>query len=296
MHRTTPGLRAGAGARLEQLERQTPEWRGWLRLLAVVQRALTDSEWDVDLEDGSAPQMTVGGSRHGTPLLAGVILRVDGARVSRLLHSLGRTAAGEKLAGAAALADFGPGADQALSLLTAILRRDQVTLASVAAERGIPPGALTAMSELALLPILHAAERRLRGRIPGPWSHGHCPVCGAWPILAERRGVDRSRALRCGRCGAGWPGTWLRCVFCGEQDHHRLGSLVVEEARDTRQAETCDRCGGYLKSIATLQAVSPFELLLRDLETLELDLTALARGFTRPDGNAVPLDAGVAPR
>ena len=36
------------------------------------------------------------------------------------------------------------------------------------------------------------------------WSEGYCPLCGAWPALAEVRGIERSRYLRCGRCGAEW--------------------------------------------------------------------------------------------
>jgi len=44
------------------------------------------------------------------------------------------------------------------------------------------------------------------------------------------------------------------------------------------KVETCASCRGYLKSVATLQQIPPFALLLQDLETVELDLVALDRG------------------
>ena len=49
-----------------------------------------------------------------------------------------------------------------------------------------------------------------------------------------------------------------------------------------RTVETCASCHGHLKSLATLQAVAPPDLLVSDLETVELDLAAWERGFRRP--------------
>jgi FdhE protein len=74
----------------------------------------------------------------------------------------------------------------------------------------------------------------------------------------------------------------LWCTYCGERDHRKLGSLVPEGEGDMLKVETCESCRGYLKSLATLQAMPPFELLLRDLETVELDLVAVERGYGRP--------------
>jgi hypothetical protein len=51
-----------------------------------------------------------------------------------------------------------------------------------------------------------------------------------------------------------------------------------------------------LKTIATLQAIPPFELSLRDLQTLELDMVALERGYSRPSGSGFTLEIDVKPR
>jgi FdhE protein len=73
-----------------------------------------------------------------------------------------------------------------------------------------------------------------------------------------------------------------RCSPCGEREHRKLGSLVPEAPGDRLQVDTCETCRGYLKSVATLLALEPFELLLQDLETVELDLVARKRGYRRP--------------
>jgi FdhE protein len=95
--------------------------------------------------------------------------------------------------------------------------------------------------------------------------------------------------MRCGRCGGEWELQWLCCVYCGEREHERLGSLVPEGSGETLKVETCASCKGYLKSVATLQGIAPFELLLQDLETVELDLIALERGFGRPEESGFAL-------
>jgi hypothetical protein len=57
--------------------------------------------------------------------------------------------------------------------------------------------------------------------------------------------------------------------------------------------ETCASCRGYLKSVATLQAIPAFDLLLEDVETVELDLVALERGYHRPDESGFRLEVDV---
>jgi formate dehydrogenase maturation protein FdhE len=65
---------------------------------------------------------------------------------------------------------------------------------------------------------------------------------------------------------------------------------VPEDGGDVLKVETCASCRGYVKSMATLLPIPPFELLLRDLETVELDLVALDRGYHRPAERVLPLE------
>ncbi len=103
------------------------------------------------------------------------------------------------------------------------------------------------------------------------WPRGDCPVCGASPALAESRGPERRRFLRCDRCGAGWPSSRLRCPFCGENDHHALRTLFAEEDQERCRLVPCDGCGGRLKVITSLAPLSHPGLILAQFTMLYLD-------------------------
>lgn len=284
MHRTTARLRTDPASRLAALERERPEWRAWLRLLAEVRAELDDPAWAEPLGGADGIVATESASAE-MPLLEGRTLLVDPARLQRLLRRLARAAADGNSPDAAALHDYRPSATEAMR--------------SVEETAGQHPGGtgLAIVAELAALPLFRACERLLRNLMPTWWPHGHCPMCGGWPILAELRGLDRTRRLRCGRCAGDWEAPWMCCAYCGEKDHGRLGALVPENrGEELLRVEICARCGQYLKSITTLQATPSFELLLRDLETVELDLVALDRGYSRPAGRGIPLTLRVTAR
>ncbi len=245
------------------------------------------------------PGPSAGAPPSSAPLLFGRAMVVDAARLQRLVLRLASLAsAGEPggLSGAASLRDYRPPPTEAVALLQAAVRQDRAAIDALAVAAGVDPAALGSVAELATLPSLHACGRMLHASVPAHWPHGHCPVCAGGPVLVEHRGLDRSRWARCGRCGGAWEVEWLRCLYCGERDHERLGSLVPEDGGDVLKVETCASCRGYVKSMATLLPIPPFELLLRDLETVELDLVALDRGYHRPADRAAPLETRVVGR
>jgi FdhE protein len=291
---TTRGLRTEPAARLADLEAQRPEWHAWLRLLAEAERALNDAGWSTPFAD--AESAGGAGASEQTPLLHGRTLEVDATAVRRLVSRLASTAAAGKEVGAASLRGYRPTADAAVGLLATAVRQDRAAIGALAHAGGLDLSALASLADLASLPLLHSCGRLLAARVPRSWPHGYCPICAAWPILSERRGLDRTRRLRCGRCGGDWEVQWLCCIYCGEREHERLGSLVLEDEGERLKVETCASCRGYLKSVATLQGIPAFELLLQDLETVELDLVALDRGYRRPQESGFALDARVMAR
>lgn len=276
MHGTTGGLRTNATARLADLERRTPEWQAWLRLLGRAQRVLDDPATAplAELQSDGAR----GARSPAAPLLHERVLVVDTRRLDRLMRDFVETAGPE---------------GTAVPLVGAVLRHDRAAIDALAALAGVDPGILDTVGRLAAVTLLQPCVRGLHDQVPPSWSHGYCPFCGSWPLLAELRSLDRTRRLRCGRCGGDWRINVLRCAYCGEADHERLGRLVLDGRPETLTVETCFQCLGYLKSVTTLQAIPPFELLLQDLETVELDLAALDRGFARPRGDGFPLDLRV---
>jgi FdhE protein len=143
------------------------------------------------------------------------------------------------------------------------------------------------------IPLLHACRRRWAGAIPKDWSRGYCPVCGAWPGFAEVCGVERTRFLRCVRCGSAWQAHGLWCPYCEARDHAVLGSLVPEQGAPAWAIEVCNACRGYLKAFTRLKVSPPEQTLLDDIASVELDLAAAGRGYRRPEGAGYSLhDAG----
>ena len=224
--------------------------------------------------DAAVPELSREQAIAGIPLLHRTTLTPD----ARALDDLGR-----------ALAD-GAGVDlagYAPAELAAGSIRDDVEL----------PPAVGLVASLLALPMLQAAGRRAAPLLADlTWDAGWCPTCGARPLLAESRGLDRERWLRCGRCATGWRFDPVRCAFCGAREHKQLGYLAAEGQAEARRALTCEQCGAYLKAVTTVAAPSGAELALADLATLELDVAADERGFGRPPGLGFPLETAVEPR
>lgn len=269
---------AAPGASLTDLARSRPEWRPWLVVLEAVRDATRDTGWE----------RAVPAPASGAPLLAGATISVSSRHLSRWLrHLLGRAAdAGGPAATLAAVA--AAPVDDLAALFQGGLEQDTEAVTALAESLGADPGALQAVAAVAPVPLLRACARRWVAGIP-TGDAGSCPVCGGWPLLAEARGLERSRRLRCGRCAGDWAATWLRCPFCDTRDHHRLGSLVAEDAPETRRVETCEVCRGYVKTITTLAATPAEDLGLLDLTTVELDVAAVAAGYARPTTRACAL-------
>ena len=241
-----------------------PGWRLWIDLLDISLGEAGDPAWSA-----MVPSFA---ERHAdAPLLDGATVRVDVRRAGDLAR---------RLAGAAGL--VAAEAIDAGEMIRASIEHDDETFARMAARLGIAPDTVAVLAQLTAFPLLHACARLLGADASRAWQRGYCPVCGVWPSLSELRGIDRDRRLRCGCCGADWSFPVLRCAFCDEVDHRKLGSLLVEGEEQRRRVETCESCHGYLKSVTTLGALPFRTLALEDLTTVPLDLAAQDRGFSRP--------------
>jgi FdhE protein len=252
--------------------------------------ATLGSAWDT-----CVPSLERAALANGLPLLHGQTITVDVRRINLLLSNLIDAAAqaGVPDTGTLIRATEGGGLDP-LALIDASLRQDDAGLDALSSESDAPFALLATLGHLLALPLLRACGRAAQSLLEAAsWDAGYCPVCAAWPTLAERRGLERKRFLRCGRCGAGWTYALQRCVYCGNRDHAKLGYLAPEAQREAHQAATCDACQGYLKSLATFAPLAPDEIVTRDLTTLELDVAALEQGYARPEERGFPLDLSV---
>jgi FdhE protein len=251
-----------------------PAWQPWLDLLGIVLDEASDPSWAV-IEPATAER------EAGAPLLHGADVRLDAGRAGGLVRALA-----ERI-GVLTASELDP-----IPLIRAAIERNDGVIAPAAERVGTSHDSLTVLAQLAAIPLLHAAARSLDRDVPVTWQRGYCPVCGTWPSLVEMRGIERERRLRCGCCAADWLLPVLRCAFCGEVDHHLLGSLIPEGDVQQRRVETCESCHGYLKVVMTLGALPPLTLALHDLATVPLDFAAQERGYGRPSSSGWPVRMG----
>lgn len=264
---TAPDLRS----RLEALGRRDPTLAPVLPLYEAALVEAADPSWDAAVLPPALP------GPPARPRLSAATLALDPARTGDWLVRLTRAAGGladGALAACAARLD-------PTALVLAAARLDDAAIADMARRATVLPETVAALAHLAALPLLAAAGRRL-GPAPVDWDEGSCPICGAWPTLAERRGIENVRVLRCGRCTTGWAFPWLRCPFCGTRDHEQLGALVPEADTDRRKVDVCRACQGFIKSVPTLTPLASHAVVLEDLANVDLDVVALERGFVRP--------------
>jgi FdhE protein len=202
------------------------------------------------------------------------------AELRRLARNLSETSvegsAGQRTAERLATEelDVGPVLEDALN-------GDTDAIARAATAGGYDPAAFAQLLELALQPVLWEAAARCAALTDvDKWDRGYCPVCGSWPAVAELVGAQKRRVLRCGRCGTWWSWLVLLCPYCGNDDHRALGTLSSDDSRD--RVDVCERCHGYVKSIATFNSVPTVRLAAEDAATIHLDVGAREAGYTRP--------------
>jgi FdhE protein len=263
----SPLFSDAARAELRACAVESPQWSVWLSLLETALNAADEPAWR---------HAQIGFARvrpERAPLLEDAQVAVDASAAARLLEALLQQTAPRAA---------GPNGAQAVTLLRAAIGQVQPPISEVAKELGVEGMRLQTVAHFLALPLLLETARRAEPLLPADWRVGYCLVCGAWPTLAESRGLDRRRVLRCGRCAAAWESEVLRCTFCDERDYRRLGSMLPRDGGELVRIETCESCRGYLKSVTTLRARPAWALPLDDLRTLPLELKAIERQYQRP--------------
>jgi len=268
--------------RVAAARRETPESEAWLGLLeAAFGESEDGAPWAAGVPRPAADRPVK------APVLSHTEITLDGRAARdwvRRLLKLTPTVNPRRIDG--------------LALLEAAVCHDDARLDALAAAggEGVEPHALRVLGQMAALPLLQACGRELASELPATWWEGYCPLCGAWPVVAEYTGLERKRQLRCGRCGTGWAIPLLRCVFCDETEHDHLGYLTPEAGEQTRKIEICHTCKGYVKAVTTVRPLAPWAVLLDDLTTVPLDVAALERGYRRPERPGYPLECRITER
>lgn len=185
-------------------------------------------------------------------------------------------------AGALVRQDLAGGKLELDKVFAAFLRQDQKFFAPFAARSPKAPMTLPFLVQAALAPSLEKVAGELLAAHHGEraWEHGHCPVCGRPPLIAELTGKEGVRMLTCSFCHVRYRAPRIMCVFCGERDQAKLPFFTVEEEPGFR-VDTCVTCKRYIKTIDFRSLDRVAVPLLDDLDSLALDMVATREGYGR---------------
>jgi FdhE protein len=283
-------MTASLNAAVLDLGRQYPDWQPWLTVIEEVLREATDAKWEALVAEPPQSQ------ESKVPLLAGATLSMDTTAVSRWSERLMRAAYRSGAPKMSTLDGVQHKRLNTVDLFKSSLCQNGKWLREAAVELDVDADALQAVALLIPVPFLQACNRRWASSIAESWTEGYCPVCGAWPAFAEVRGIERSRYLRCGRCGGGWQAQCLSCSYCAMTEHEELVTLVPEKSGSNAAIDACKRCHGYVKTFTTLQGSPPANVMLDDLASVDLDIAALEQGYRRPEGAGYSLDIKIVPK
>jgi FdhE protein len=220
----------------------------------------------------------------GIPLLRGESPKIDWLVVQRRMEDVVAALAHRRT-------DAAPGLVTAIhsrkldvrELAAAVLAGEPHRVHERAESLGLDVPLTASVLSLTLFPVLVPIRAGVEPLLAaGGWTQGYCPVCASYPKLGEFRGLEQTRFLRCGLCAAEWQFPRLTCPRCGNRDHRQLGYLSVEGEESKWRATTCEECRQYVKMVSTLTALAPLQLLVKDVETVHLDLLAADRGYSPP--------------
>jgi FdhE protein len=164
--------------------------------------------------------------------------------------------------------------DSTPKLMQAALTSDIEAIETAARELAVDPPVLTLLLRLSMRPALLEVARAAQNLLDlSQWNHGHCPVCGSAPKLADLSGEGGQRTLHCSLCETAWPYVRLQCPFC-ENDNSDDLSYLRAESEEGLRVDLCSRCGQYLKTIDLRELSGPIIVPLDDMATYHLDLIA----------------------
>lgn len=112
------------------------------------------------------------------------------------------------------------------------------------------------------------------------WEGRDCPLCGEKPhfgYLAEESG---KKMLECWLCGTEWDHTRIKCPYCDNSDHEKLGYFTIE-GNEICRVNYCQVCCQYCKlfDVRKFHADGKVVLAIHNLATLGHDLAARNEGF-----------------
>lgn len=112
-----------------------------------------------------------------------------------------------------------------------------------------------------------------------------CPVCASAPlasVIGPAAEGQSTRYLHCGLCASAWNYVRIKCAACGSTEG--VAYHAIEGSTGAVRAETCDKCHGYVKIMAT-EKEPTLDPMADDIASTGLDLMVADAGWERPAPN-----------
>lgn len=271
-------------AQLRALEQKHPD----LQPAAVLYEIILPSIRDADLKVVPAeitPEQARSKLGRGLPLLHALELTFDHAAARELILCIAAGVEKSKTAKAHAAHEIRAALEKnrlnSEVLFTLVASTNSQDLFTLAKDQKLDGDLLWTLARHSLKPAFRAWQRQLASCVHEvDWEKGACFVCGVGATLAELRGNDQEKHLRCGQCGADWMFRRIACMYCHNDDPKRLGFFQLEKGGTVR-VETCENCKGYLKIINSFAPNTLESIVIQDLATLPFDYIAREKGYAR---------------
>ncbi len=112
-----------------------------------------------------------------------------------------------------------------------------------------------------------------------------CPVCASAPlvsVIGPAAEGQSTRYLHCRLCASSWNYVRIKCAACGSTEG--IAYHAIEGGDQAVRAETCDKCHGYVKIMAT-EKEPTLDPMADDIASTGLDLMLAEAGWERPAPN-----------
>ncbi len=134
-------------------------------------------------------------------------------------------------------------------LVASLLRGRSDDIRKLAEKLGLEPGLIEAVMLWSLQPVVRAVAGLVREHLKYElWGQGYCPVCGSHTRIGYVEGEGRKLYLKCQVCWTEWRFSRLRCPFCGNEDHEKMGFYTLGGDQRFR-LYVCHACGNYWKVV-----------------------------------------------
>lgn len=110
------------------------------------------------------------------------------------------------------------------------------------------------------------------------WDKGYCPVCGAFPCIAEIREKINQRWLHCSQCRHEWRFGRMVCPYCEHEETQGMSYFFV----DGKEKETvfiCEKCKRYLITLNQIGELARLNFDISAMSLVHLDLLMQEKGF-----------------